>query len=620
MERGSRRSKNISRTNDVMIYTCGVNNTLSQFKDVSVEFILDYFKNHKAIAVDTETKGFNFHSKPILSLQLGDEENQFVIDVRKINILRFKDLLESKLCLLHNAKFDYKFLLKAGIVLHKIYDTMLAEMVIWNGIPRRFGLNHLHENYLGIHMFKDVRGEFYKIKEEEFTEAQINYGALDVAKLHAIGRIQHGYIKKFDLQFAVNLECDVVKALADMEFNGVLLNVEEWTELAFNVAKQRFDTEIKLDTFLIENRIFPQYSIGYDLFGNQERLLKINYNSDQQVLAILKKLQCFVTDTGKQTLQSIRNPKALPFVELLLKHRELAKKESTYGKKFLEYINKSSGRIHTNFWQVKETFRLSSDKPNMQNIPSSNTYRNRFKPRKGFTWVSIDYSGQEMRIMADFSKEEGFIEPIKQGKDIHCYVASKVFGRTITKEDKKERTQIKSVNFMKPYGGGTNKLTEMMGIPLEESERIFRLYEHSFPKLNKWLDDSAKFGKQNKYIVIHPKHKGRRWFKNINKIPEYKFEGEVERQSMNSPIQGTGAIAMKQALVDIRSYLIESGHWQKNVFMILTVHDEVNLEIKDEFVEELTPIIEDVMVKAGSSFLTYLSMEIDTTKTKQWQK
>ena len=603
-----------------MIYFCGNRRSLSDIPEVSPQYILEYFKDHKEVALDTETKGRCPHSKKILALQLGDDDNQFVIDVRAVNILLFKELIEKKKCLAHNAKFDYKFLLHAGIVMEDIYDTMLAEIVIFNGFNRGYSLADLHWNHLGVNLEKDTRGEFYKLNDEPFTDRQIRYAALDVANLMRLKKKQEAYIRKFDLKYAVGLENKAVTSFADIEYNGMLLNPTEWKSAAHQNRVELDEIRRKLDKYLIDRKYFRP-SGEMDLFGQELRQIKVNYDSPSQMLKICNEKEGLNLETTED--RELQKHKGNEFIDMLLTHREISKRDSTYGLNFLKNINPTTKRVHTDFWQIKHTFRVGSSDPNLQNIPSKvPQFRACFKPRPGYKWVAIDYAGQEMRIMADFSNEHKMIAPINEGKDIHCHVASEVFETEVTKADKGKRDLMKSINFMKPYGGGPEKLTDLMGIPLDKSKELFFAYNMKFPLLNTWLVKQAKFGVDNGYIVTNSIHKGRRWFKEHKEMLDgnWRYKGNIERQSMNTPIQGTGAVVVKHAMYRSRKYLRDNGYWQKSVFMIGQVHDEVIYEIKEDMVETIVPKIKNIMVEVGNIYVSKVNMAVDATISDKWLK
>jgi DNA polymerase-1 len=612
----------------IMIHFCGNQSWGSQFTSVTPKEIIDYFSNHESIQLDTETSGRDSRSKKIISLQLGDTDNQFVIDVRSVPIKLFKELIESKICLAHNAKFDYKFLLANGIVLNEIYDTMLAHVVIFNGLDMKYGLDAVTKQLLNIDLSKETRSEFHKIEDRPFTDKQIEYAGLDVAYLHRIQEVQQKFIDKYDLQFAVNVENEAVKSFADIEYNGMYLDSDEWLKIAKENENSLNKLEYDLDEYLITKGVKKPMNFGVNLFDETIRQLDINYSSPSQLLLLLREMGHLISDTNDRTLQKIKKD---TFVQLLLKSRELSKKISTYGRGFLDYINTTTGRIHTDFWQIKHTFRVGSgskdmNAPNVQNIPSSNEYRNCFKPRPGYKWVSIDYSSQELRLMADFSNEDAFIDALNSGEDLHCFAYYKMTGEAITKADKDKRNKAKTINFGKAYGMSPYKLQDQLEITLEEAQVLFEQHAKAFPKLNSWLDAQAEFGKKNNYIILNPIHKGRRWYQDgLNITPntdfkdKLKIQGEIGRQSMNTKIQGTAAVAVKMAMSNIRNYLIDNLLWQDKVYMICTVHDQIDFEIHQDYLH-IVPDIEKIMVETANIFVDKVNMEVDTTITPHWQK
>lgn len=528
----------------------------------TIDECIQYFESKDSIAIDTETQGRDPHTKKILSIQLGDKDNQWVIDCRYNNILQLKELLESKLCLLHNAKFDYKFLKHAGIVLESIYDTMLAECVIYAGYESfGYGLKALCERYVGVHLDKSTRGDFFKLDGQPFNDKQIEYAALDVTYLHIIRDLQMEKIKKYDLTYCVNLENQVVKALADIEYNGINFNKQEWLKNAKDYEAQMDILESELDSVLFSDPILcaiykPKY-IQTNIFGLANRECNVNYSSPSQILKIFKDLGYNVESTDDRTLS--KHVHLHEFFKKLHAFREVAKIVSTYGRAFCDYINPNTGKIHTDFWQIKSTGRVSSgskemNAPNMQNLPQDNKFRNCFIARPGFSWISIDYSAQELRLMADGSKEQGFIDVLNRGEDLHCYAGSIMFKKTITKEDKDLRNRAKTINFGKPYGMGPNKLADTLSISIEEAETLFKVYGEAFPKLNGWLKKQGQFAKDNMYSVTFAPCKRRRWYPNMSKAKELRAniqegdkaawkeimitEGQTERNGMNHPIQG----------------------------------------------------------------------------------
>ena len=608
------------------------------YKMSTVAECLEYFKQENFIMVDTETSGLSVYTDKILCLQLGTVERQYVIDVRYVNILQFKALLEddTKRCLLHNSKFDYTFLKHAGITMENIWDTMLAECVLYCGYKGYgYGLKLVAMRYLGVDLDKATRATFKDMQGQPFTDKQIEYAAIDVVYLYDIAKLQRATAIKYDVLYAVELENSTVKAVADIEYNGMFLDRDKWTENTVEHEELQRNLFASLDTIVHAEpalaHLVPKYVQG-DLFGAAVRDLDINYGSPKQIKAIFKALGYEVESTSDSELSKLVDEHA--FFATLQHYRKTSKIVSTYGKGFLKAINKVTGRVHTEFWQVLSTFRMSSGGgkkaphlPNLQNIPASNKFRNCFTPRPGYKWLSIDYAAQELRLMADASDEEGFIDVLNKGEDLHCYVGSMMTGKTITKEDKAERTAAKTINFGKPYGMGPSKLAATLSIEIEAAEELFRMYAKAFPKLNAWLAGRSKFAKTQGYIPLAAPHKGRRWFPKIHEAVELRkspnpnwseimtIEGDIEREGSNTPIQGTGAAIMKEALVETREIL-------KNydAYLICTAHDQLDIEVREDQAEEVSKVVSEAMVKCGNKYVTKVDMAVDATITDMWEK
>lgn len=619
-----------------MIYTIGCD----EGNKSTVEECLNYFRDKDELQLDTETTGRDCHADRIISLQLGDTENQWFIDVRKVNILKFKELIETKLCILQNSKFDYKMLKKAGIELVHIYDTMLAECVLYCGYDKwGYGLVDLAKRYLDIDLSKEERETFLHVGTKEFTLKQIEYGAKDVMYLQGIRKKQLNLIEAHNLNYCVNMENQVVKALGDMEFNGMLLNRDEWLGIATKKEAELDELQEALDKIVQTEPKLAAYNpvtVQGNLFGFEERAININYGSPLQIKKLCKALGHEVESTEDRELQKLAGKHK--FFSTLQKYREVAKIISTYGESFLKYISSDTGRVHTDFWQVLNTGRVSSGDPNLQNIPADNLFRNCFKARQGFKWVSIDYSGQELRLMADGSGEEGFIDVLNRGEDLHCYAGTMMFKKPITKADKDLRNKAKTINFGKPYGMGAPKLADTLGISIGEAETLFKEYATAFPKLNKWLEDQGKSAIRNEYSLTFAPALRRRWFPQVKYAKQLRkqakkgdkatwreiliIEGQTQRNGGNSPIQGTGADITKDALIEVRELINRYNkiHGSTVAYLLCTVHDAIDVEVREDLAQEFADKMAEIMIKCGNKYVTKVKMEVDVTITDKWQK
>jgi DNA polymerase-1 len=332
------------------------NNQLIDYKNIKSSSLVDclaYFFNIKNVQVDTETIG-DCLSGYIYTLQLGDSQNQFVIDYQSMTDsekTQIKEFLEdkSKLFILQNAKYDLQFFYKERIKLVNIYDTFLAECVLTTGLKvRGLGLKDLCKNYLNIEMSKEVRG---KINYLGLTEEVVIYAATDVMHLENIMILQLIKIDELELNKVLDLENNVVKVFAEMEFNGFLLNSEKWSKLS-NKAENEVNIYLKeLNQLIYDNKDIYKGFIEHkvDLFSD-EYVVNVNWNSPQQVLAILTLSGLSITSVNEKVIEKFRDSHKL--IDIYLKYKEYQTKISKFGNNFLKWINPHTNRVHTSFWQV----------------------------------------------------------------------------------------------------------------------------------------------------------------------------------------------------------------------------------------------------------------------------
>lgn len=388
-----------------MIYYIGESQT--PYNKCSTQACIQYLEGFDEIQVDTETRGFDPHTKELLCLQLGDPnaEKQYVIDVSTVDVQEFKALLESKLLLLQNAKFDLRFLYKQNIIPTKIYDTYLAETNITLGDKyARKALDYLVYKYCKINLDKTIRGVIHK---EGLSDRVIKYAAEDVQWLSEIKRKQLEKIKELGIQRAVDLDNAFVGALAYVEFCGFKLSRERWKHKMDNDFKHYLKCIDDLNQALVDYKLTKFVDSQLDMFDTRPKSA-ISWNSSQQVIPLMKYVGVDTSIEDKQTgeLKDSVESKHIqkfsdkhPIVPLYIEFKKAEKNISTYGDNFLEQINPATGRIHTTFKQILNTGRMSSgDKGdntiNIQNIPRDPDTRSCFIPEDGNSFVVSDYSGQ----------------------------------------------------------------------------------------------------------------------------------------------------------------------------------------------------------------------------------
>jgi DNA polymerase-1 len=275
----------------------------------------------------------------------------------------------------------------------------------------------------------------------------------------------------------------------------------------------------------------------------------------------------------------------------ILIFRELTKLKSTYVDALPMLINPKTGRVHTSYAQaVAVTGRLSSNNPNLQNIPirtdKGKEIRKAFIPRdENHVLVSADYSQIELRIVAAISGDENMCAAFKSGKDIHTATAAKVFNVEEAEVTKEMRYKAKSVNFGIIYGQGAFGLAENLGISRTEAKEIIDNYKKQFPNIQQYMDDTIQFAKINGYVQTLMGRK--RWLKDITSA-NFTVRGFAERNAINSPIQGTAADMIKLAMIKVHEAFKQHQFKSK---MILQVHDELVFDVVKEELEMVKPII-----------------------------
>lgn len=594
-------------------------------KSLAILWSLDF------VAIDTETEGFDPHTCNLICLQLGNANNQFVVDLESISIQCYKELLENKELLLQNAKFDLRFLYKQKIFPKKVYDTFLAECILTTGIENReLGLKALAETYCGATLDKEIRG---KIHYERLSSRVIKYAAEDVAYLHQIREKQLYRIKELQLEEVLNLENEAVKVFARMEFDGVLLDQKKWLGVADKTELEVVKLSKELDDIVEKEpklaKFIPKYIQG-DLFGEASRDLNINWSSNAQKLQILKTLKLNVDSVDERSL--LKNKKEHIIVPKLLDYSKQAKLSTAFGRDFLKFINKNTGRIHADIWQLLATGRISVSKPNLNQIPSKGNLakeiRSCFISAKGNVIVGGDYSGMELRIIAELSQDPLWLDAFNNNQDLHSVLCSKTFNIPIT-DVKKEtpfkkgvtyRDVQKTVNFGLSYGMSKFKLADTIDISIDEADDLIKKFFKVVPEVNKFLNKIGDLGKQRGYIRTAPPFRRIRFFENWKSAVEndnFKILGEIERASKNTPIQGSNADVIKYALINVQKYIDKN---KCPVKIILAVYDEIQTECDEEFAEEWKLILENIMKEAAKVIIKSIPVEVECKISSCWEK
>jgi len=632
----------------MITFVTGQTNLL--LEDINIESNLDscinYCKKKTLLGLDTETTGLSFIEDKLLLLQIGDIQNQYVIDALTINLKPLSEILEDTRIkkVFHNVKFDYKFIKQnIGCRTENVYDTMLAEMVLTCGKPLKYGLKVLILNYLKTDISKSTRKEFIGNDSGIFTLSQIKYAAEDVTYLLPIREKQIGLIKKHSLGKVVALENKAVLAFADMEFNGLNIDLNQWEALSNKSKIEKDETLVELYNFILKDRNFEEFvpkNFTLSLFDDEqvekERELKrkFNFNSPQQVLRLFQKVYKDLDSVDAKVLQPIKFMHSI--IETYIKYKEKAKLYNAYGPKFSENIL-SDGKVHTSFKQIVATGRVSSSKPNMHQIPADNSYRNAFITNDdNWVFVSSDFSSQELCVIATGSNDPVWIEALSKGEDLHSVCASLAFEKKWKEASlddckyiknksacncpghKKLRTISKKVSFGLSYGMSAQGLSDAVDVPLKEAEDIIEKYFATFPKIKDFLARLGREGLKKGYAKTFPPFERIRWFDEWTpRLNNAKIKSKIERKSKNTPIQGTGADMTKVALVYIREMIIDNN---LPVKLVMTVHDQVDTIVRKDFSDEWKIILSKIMEKSARKILVNNLLKAETEISPCWKK
>lgn len=616
------------------------------YQRATIEDVVEYCSDKHRLGVDTETEGFDFTCKKMIMFQIGDEDRQYVIDTRTISIEPLRSILEDPdaIKVFHNAKFDYKFIKKwAGITCEGIYDTFLSERVINCGKSDvKYGLKDVCKKYLNIELNKDVRNQFIGLTGQPYRDDQIIYGGKDVQYLLGVMDHQLPLISKYKLENVIDLENAVVSAFADIEYNGLDLDVKEWKKLETTNEFEAFKLEKELDDHILTDDRFTKFRARYiqaDMFTPIDELRKVDvkWTSPKQVLGVFNTIIPKLDNVNGKEM--FKHRFKFKIIDTYIKYKEAMKLCTSYGDAFLKNLA-ADNKIHTNFHQILDTGRVSSSKPNMQQIPADNKFRNCFTAPQGWSFVSADYSSQELNVIAFGSKDPVWINALKNDEDLHSKCAELVYGekwldsaeqdcaymkskqKCNCKEHKKLRTNVKTINFGLAYGMGPHKLADTLNIDTDSAKRLIEDYFKAFPSIKGFLEKLGNFGKKYGYIKTFPPYNRRRWFTNwFPKIWDSKTAkmelGSIERASKNTPIQGASADMTKLALYMLRKLINDNN---LPVKLVMTVHDQIDTICKDTYVDKWSQVMKLTMEHAAEKIVTNGLLKAEVTVSNCWEK
>lgn len=540
----------------------------------------------------------------------------------------------------------------------------------------QMNLKKAGELYLGVELDKSIRGQI--IYKGLSSEDVVVYAALDVKYLEKIKEKQEELIREGGYSTAIDYINRFILPLAYMEFCGIKLDVNKWKRKMAKDEERLNECKISLNNWLIEN--MPESPYIYierqgDLFTGFDLTPKvtINWNSAKQVIPIFKQ-QGISVKHPKEDKDSIDAKILAPqkdkstLIPLYIRYKEMEKLCSTYGNNFIDQINKNTRRLYTNYNPLgTDTCRISSggkDKANkieyvnMLNLPSDSETRACFIAEKGNKWISIDYSGQESFIMADMANDTAMINELMYGeKDLHTLTAKLVFPQIpkdmpveeVREKFHDERQQAKGYEFAFNYAGNASTIQRNFGLTEARANEIYNSYMSGFNGLKRYIDNRKKDWWKRGYIELNPLVGFKTHIYNykylkatqesfsepgfweyyremkesdpesytVQKVREFfKNRADLDRASVNYPIQHTGALCYMVSMVNFFEYLRDKGLLFK-VLITVTPYDEINCEAPEEIAEEIADALHSIMVKAGAFFVHKCKLDAEISRNKE---
>jgi len=642
------------------------------FKKVSLEEGIEKISGYSELGVDTETQGLDVYTKKLLLLQIGNFEFQVLFDITSFESKMPDKLVDhlnnsKTLYILQNAKFDLKFFFHQEVLLKNIYDTMLAETILTNGLEYSGrDLASIVKKYCNIELDKSVRGE---IITKGLSDRVLLYGANDIKYLTEIKKKQLTLAKDMDLLVAIDLDNSFVIVLAYIEYCGIKLDFDKWHTRTINATKEVHKLKIQLEKQLWDDKKYEYFSGMSDLFSGKPDCI-LNWSSPKQTIKLFHSYGINTTLTNKGVIKEtvdakVLEPQKKEFTILppYLKYKEKQTEISTFGDTWKAKINPITRRIHTTFKQLMDTGRLSCGNkkdgtPNLQNVPSDEETRSCFIPEEGNIMIDADYSSQEQIVLANFSKEEKLINFYAKGfKDMHSYVAFLMYPsirkntieeitpeslKYIPEEFNDKRKLAKNAGFAINYGGNGSTIAKNCNISKKDGDFVYKSYFEAFPKLKDYFDlvfrRATHFGFINFNFVTRRKYFFNREENNFFKLKDQvedlyfwssvsnprelqgqynKAKSDIQRISQNYPIQGTAADITKYACILFFKEILKHNWWLI-VKMVNVIHDEILIECPIYMEDEVKKILIDCMEQAGKPFCTIVSLKATANSGNHW--
>ena len=585
--------------------------------DMAVKLLVNQLQNQASVCFDTETTGINTLHAELVGLSFSFEKGKgFYVPFpenqaeAKALLEKFRPFFENEQIekIGQNLKYDVKILKNYGLsVAGKLFDTMLAHYLI--NPDMRHNMDVLSETYLqyspkSIETLIGKKGKNQLSMREVALEEIKEYAAEDADVTLQLKEIFSPILDKAETKKLFDeIEVPLIEVLADMETEGINLDVPFLKEMSVAMQQEIAAFEQKIyETAGEKFNLASPKQLGDVLFD------KLKIGGTKQ-----KKTKTGQYATGEEVLSYL--VKEHPIVADILEWRQMVKLQSTYIDALPLQVDPKTQRVHTDYMQtVASTGRLSSNNPNLQNIPvrteRGRLIRKAFIARnENYVLLSADYSQIELRIIAALSGEDNMIKAFQNNEDIHKSTAAKVFNVPLDEVTKEQRSHAKTVNFGIIYGVSAFGLSNQTNLSRQESAALIEAYYNTYPKLKAYMQNQVDFARENGYVQTVLGR--RRYLKDINSANAMVRSG-AERNAVNAPIQGSAADIIKIAMIRIHQRL-KTEQWKSK--MLLQVHDELVFDVHLSEIEAIKPLIKHEMEQA---FVMQVPLEVDMGMGDNW--
>jgi DNA polymerase-1 len=575
--------------------------------------LINLLEKEGIICYDTETTGLDPNEAEVVGLAFSvkDGTGYYVPtpanqEEAKAIVHEFKGILEDEKIIKigQNLKYDNLLMKWYGVEVKGVFfDTMVAHYLCEP--DRRHKLDYLSETYLNYKMVPiekliGKRGKNQLSMRDIPVSKVSEYAAEDADITLQLYPVMYKMLKEIEVtDLFETLEMPLVKVLTEMEYHGVKLNVElleNYSKELENLIKEK-EQAIYVDAGTHFNIASPK-QVGEVLFDR----LGLPYKG--------KKTKTGQYSTNEKKLIALSYDYEI--VNKILEFRKYQKLKSTYVDALPQMVNPKTGRIHTSYNQARAaTGRLSSENPNLQNIPirdeAGRKIREAFVPRdENHILLAADYSQIELRLIAHISNDEAMLEAFQKGQDIHRATAARVYGVDIDEVTPDQRRNAKTVNFSIVYGAGATNLSQQLKIKRTEAKKLIDNYFEQYHGLKKYFDDTVQFARDNGYVVTLMGRK--RYLRDINSKSGLE-RSNSERVAINTPVQGSAADMIKVAMINIHKEFKKRNFKSK---MILQVHDELVFDVYKPELEDVKVVVEDLMKNALPDLNVPILVGMDT--------